>query len=296
MTQARVESYSSLSMLAECDEKYRLSYVERLDSGTSAPQKAGSVLDRALNHLYVSKWDATEAIEVMREEWGDFRLPLGSKHAWLTLSFLEERLRGYMREREASPTILEEGEVIKAYSGGEAHVFDWSNASGRLVRLRGIPDFVLRHGGKTYVPDVKCTTSWVSDHWMLQFRLGHQLRVYAAMFQNLEGERVAGGLINAIYMGEKALDPPEAWKRRESVPSALHLVDFTQEQIEETHEWARGLILRRDANHESRLWPQNEKACAAYGGCAFLDLCTAPSRSVRLARMMMRFKRKEERA
>ena len=291
---ARVESYSSLAMLAECDEKYRLSYVERLESGTSAPQKAGSCLDRAFNHLYVTAWDEAGAIAALRAEWGDFKLPLGSRHSWLTLPFLEERVRLYMREREARPTILEEGKVVAAYSGGEAHVFDWSDAEGNLVRLRGIPDFVLKHAGKTYVPDVKCTTSWISDHWMLQFRLGHQLRIYAAMFQNLEGERVDGGLINAVYMGEKALDPPEAWKKRTSVPSAVSPVDFTQEQIAEAHTWARGLILRRDAAREHGLWPRNEKACGAYGGCQFLDLCTAPSRSVRLARMMTAFKRKEE--
>lgn len=294
---SRLESYSSLATLAQCSEKYRLSYVERLEApGESLPMRSGSALDAALNVLYTTKWDYELAVEALRTSWGTTPTTLGGKHEWLTLPFLETRLRMYMEEREASPTILEEGEIIHDFSG-KLHEFQWSDAQGNMVALRGAPDFALRHHGQVYVPDLKCTTSWLSDHWMLQFRIGNQLRVYAAMLQNLLGVQVSGGLINAIYMGEKALDPPDVWKKskRKSVPSMLSKVDFTQEQILESHEWVRGLEAQRELHASNGLWPRNEKACDSYGGCEFLPLCTAPSKLAAKARMMTQFKRKEER-
>lgn len=291
----RPHSYSSLSTLATCAEMFRLSYVEEIeDPSVSLPREAGSAIDAALNYLYVTEWDLEGALEALRASWGDTRAPLGAKHAHLTLSFLEERVAVYMAEREASPTILEEGEVISEFSG-EMHSFDWPNSEGELVRVRGIPDFALRSDGKLWALDVKATTMWVNDYWFMQFRVGNQLRIYAAMLQNLLGERVTGGLINAVYMGEKALDPPEAWERRKSAPSQLKRIDFTQDQIEETWRWVKGLELQEEMHHLTGFWPRNEKACGNYGGCDFLPLCTAPSENMRRALMMTQFRRKERR-
>ena len=291
---SRIESYSSLSTLAQCAEKYHLTYVEGWDPpGESLPMRAGTALDVALNTLYVRGWNLEAALEALRASWGPTSPTLAVKHEWITLLFLEERLRMYVAEREARPTILEEGEIISEFSG-KLHTFEWSDAEGNLVRVRGAPDFAVRSNGKIYVPDVKCTTQWLSDHWMLQFRIGNQLRIYAALLQNLAGLEVAGGLINALYIGEKALDPPEAWKKRKSVPSKLEPIDFTQEQISEAHAWVRGLEAQRDAHAAHGTWPRNEKACDAYGGCPFLTVCSAPSKMSRSARLLSNFKRRKD--
>jgi hypothetical protein len=293
----RAHSYSSLSALASCAQYFKLAYGEGLEEpGVNLPMAAGSALDAALNVLYTKAWDAKLAIAALRESWGDTRPPLGAKHAHLTLGFLEERVRVYMREREASPTMLEaardEGRIISAFSGIK-HQFQWPHG-GKLVTLRGIPDFALRdEKGRVWPLDIKCTTGWLSDHWLMQFRIGHQLRIYAAMLQQLEGVEIAGGLINAVYMGDKALDETDAWKRRKSVPSALHRIDFTQSQIDETHEWVRGLEAIEATCETTGLWPRNEKACGNYGGCMFLPLCSAPSEAMRNALKLTRFKRRE---
>jgi hypothetical protein len=289
----RPHSYSSLSTLANCAQLFDYKYREELEApDTRLPMLAGSAIDAALNVLYTKAWDFSEAATALAESWGDTRTPLGSKHPWLTLPFLEERLRLYMQEREESPTILEEGEVLKEWSGVKK-TFEWVGDSG-VVSVTSIPDFVLLHGGKHYIPDLKCTTQWINDYWFMQFRISHQLRIYAAQMQSLEGIRVDGGLINAVYMGEKALDPPEAWKKRKSAPSALKLVDFTQEQIADAHWWVTGLEAQERAHEESGIWPKNEKACNNYGGCEFLPLCTAPSENVRRALMMTQFRRKND--
>src|SRR5690606_10099709 len=176
------------------------------------------------------------------------------------------------------------------------HAFEWADAAGRVVRVRGIPDFAIRDtSGRIFVVDLKTTSAWISDWSMTQFRIGHQLRIYAAMVETLTGETVAGGLINAVYVGEKALDPPEAWTRRKSAPSRLERIDITRGQIEEAHEWVRGVLALERMCEAEDLWPRNERACGDYGGCEFLDLCTAPSAMVRKARMMTAFRRKTSR-
>jgi hypothetical protein len=290
-----VHSYSSLATLASCAEKFRLGYVEKLATRESAPQRAGTAFDAAINHLYVVGWDEAGASDALKRSWNGFRSPLGSKHDHLTEGFLLRRLSLYMREREEAPTLLERGEILTGFSG-VTHVFEWPGDDGKILRLRGVPDFAVRdrETGRTYVVDLKTTNAWISDHWMMRFRIGHQLRIYAAMIQTMTGETVKGGLINAVYVGEKALDAPEAWKRRKSVPSALNLVDFTPEQVEEARAWALGLVEIERACEASGLWPRNEQACGDYGGCEFLDLCTAPSAMARRARMMSGFARKPE--
>lgn len=291
-----VHSYSSLATLASCAEKFRLAYVEEIEPpGVNLPQVAGTAFDAALNRLYVSGWDEAEAIAALEAAWGDIRPPLGAKHGHLTLDFLRERVRTYMREREARPTLMETGEVLTGFSG-VMHAFEWADAAGRVVRVRGIPDFAIRDtSGRIFVVDLKTTSAWISDWWMTQFRIGHQLRIYAAMVETLTGEQVAGGLINAVYVGEKALDPPEAWTRRKSAPSRLERIDITRGQIEEAHEWVRGVLALERMCEAEDLWPRNERACGDYGGCEFLDLCTAPSAMVRKARMMTAFRRKTSR-
>src|SRR5690606_16033190 len=95
-----IHSYSSLATLASCAEKFRLAYVEELEPpGVNLPQVAGTAFDEALNRLYVSGWDAAAAIAALEAAWGDTRPPLGAKHGHLTLDFLRERVRTYMRER-----------------------------------------------------------------------------------------------------------------------------------------------------------------------------------------------------
>lgn len=290
----RIESYSSLSTLAECSERYRQRYVEGLEApGISMPAHAGSAMHAALRVLYAEGWSYEPARAALVAAWGDVRAPLGDKKAFLTLPFMEERLRLYMEEREATPTILERSKVLADVAEAE-HVFEWPNVAGEIVKVRVILDLAVEADGKTYVVDNKCTTGWVSSHWAMQFRISNQMRMYAAYLQQERGISVAGAIINAIYIGEKALDASEAWKKRTSSPTSLVLIDFTQEQIDDSRAWVQGLVAQRDAHTAAgaAIWPRNEKACNSYAGCEYLDLCTAPSAMARKARAMTNFKRR----
>jgi hypothetical protein len=270
-------SYSSLSLLASCAQKYQYVKGERLETpGIYLPTHAGSAFHAALRVLYKTLWDEASAIDAMREEWGDVTPPLGSKHAWLTFPWMVERLKAYMAEREASPTALELGEALTDVTE-ERIIHQWTNEAGDLVEIEGLVDLPLKDGRRYLVVDHKCTTMWVNDFWAKKFRVGMQLRVYAALPSSLTGNIFDGGYINGIYIGEKALDPPKAWEKRKSAPSKLIRIDFTPAQREEAHEWVRGLQAQQRFHMESGFWPRNENACDDYGGCEFLPLCTAPA-------------------
>lgn len=289
----RIESYSSLATLAACSEKYRLSRVERLEApGVNLPQHNGRVMAAGLKVIYEKGFNPgalSVAHAAMREAWGDVKAPLGDKKGWLTRDFAERRLALFVAEREAKPTLMEEASVVEGSAEGE-RIFEW-----RGVPLRTIPDLVLRDAkGRLIVTDTKCpTSSWISDHYWLRFAVGHQLKLYAAMMQETTGEKCEVGLINAIYCGEKALDPPEAWKKRKSVPSALREYAFTQHHLDETWRWVAGLIAQRDAHAATGFWPRNEGACDQYSGCEYASLCQAPSAMAAQARMLSNFRRKE---
>jgi hypothetical protein len=294
---SRIESYSSLKTLASCAEAYRLSRIELLEApGVNLPQLNGKAMAAGLKEIYEKGFDPgalARGQEAAREAWGDARTPLGSKKSWLTRDFTEKRLELFVREREASPTIMEESTVLAGFAE-EERIFEWTDAEGRIVKLRTIPDLVLRDvKGRVVVTDTKCpTSSWISDHFWLRFTLGHQLRLYAAMYAQTTGERCEAGLINAIYCGEKVLDAPEAWKKRKSVPSALREYSFTPHQISETFRWAHGLTQQRDFHIVNGFWPRNEGACDAYGGCPYVPLCSAPSEMAAKARAMSNYVRK----
>lgn len=288
-------SYSSLSLLAECSQKFAFQKVHLLERpGISLPMHTGSALHAGLAVLYKDSWDEKLAREAVAEEWGDVKPTPGAKHPWLTKGFALARISAYMREREENPTVLETGEAIPGMVE-ERLSTQWANALGELVEYEGFCDLPLRVGRTNYVVDHKCSTGWVNSHWMKQFQVGHQLRGYAALMGNLLGVVFRKGLINAIYIGEKALDPPEKWEKRKSSPSVVNEVSFTTAQIEAAHAWVRGLQAQQRFHESEGFWPKNEKACGNYGGCEFIDLCTAPSPMVMQARMMTNFKRREER-
>ncbi len=282
----KVHSYSSLATLAACMQKYNYAYVEGLvPFEESRAQRAGTAIDAALNEIYTCGYFQTglgkdAAIERLYDAWGDEPPGFGSKNSHLTPSFLEELLEVYLEDRTNNPTLLETGEVLTTFSG-EQHEFEWEHPEYGTVTLRGIPDFVMKSGNKTYVVDLKCTTMWITDQWMHQFEIGHQLKLYAAMVEHMTGTQVSGGMINAIHMGPKGIDSPDGWKKRKSAPNALKRFFYERDQIEEVLEWAVMLRKFEALCEETNMWPRNEKACGLYAGCEYLSLCKAPNRNLR---------------
>ena len=292
MTLAR--SYSGLSLLSSCAFKFYLSYVRNLERpGINMPLHCGDAGHVALNVLYTEAWDRKLALEAFRASWGDVKPPLEGKHAFLTRGHGESVLEAYIDDRESHPTMLEEAAV---YEGAEKLLtFDWPSpdGSGEFITLRGMPDLPMKFpNGGNYVVDHKWTTMWLNSWWEKQFKVGHQLKIYAAMMAQKEGISFDGGFVNAIYMGKS---PKSDWSKIQSSPNRLIQIDFTPKHLEETWRWARGIQAIEETCESLGIWPQNERACSDWGGCEFLELCEAPPGALRESLMRTKFTQKEER-
>jgi len=237
------------------------------------PMHVGTCGHAALNVLYTEKWDRKLALAAFRDAWGDVKPPLEGKHSYLTRAHGERVLEDYIKEREENPTMLEEAAVL----GGVAEtalIFEWPNADGsELLTLGGKPDLPVKFPtGSYYIVDHKWTTLWLNSYWENQFKIGHQLKIYAAMMRQREGIHFEGGYINAVYMGK----PPKSdWSKIASSPTRLVQIDFTPAHLAETWEWVKALQAEEKLWEELEIWPQDEKACGNYGGCEFLELCQA---------------------
>jgi hypothetical protein len=250
--------------------------------------KGGSALHAGLNVLYTQDWDFKTACAAMEEEWAGFVPPLGGKHSYMTLFHLQNVLGRYMDDREENSTQLEECEVLTNVAE-RAITVNWEG-----LDIGGMPDLPVRFtNGQRFVVDHKCTASWVNDFWALKFKLGHQVRVYAGMLEVLTGESFDGGYINAIHMGPKGVDPPEAWEKRKSAQNMLIRIDFTPAQMVETWEWIHARQQEIELWTHLDIWPQNEQACGDYGGCEFIDLCKVGGKLARKAIASQQFTKKE---
>ena len=289
----RARSYSSLSTLSTCAMMFWYEYIRKLKKpGVNMPMHTGDCGHAALNVLYTEKWDRKLAREAFRDAWGDVKPPLEGKHAYLTRSHGESVLEAYINEREEHPTMLEEAEVLPEASE-KLLEFQWPSLDGsEILNLRGIPDLAVKFPtGAYYIVDHKWTTMWLNSWWESQFKVGHQLRLYAALMQQREGITFEGGYINAVYMGK----PPKSdWSKIASSPTRLVQVDFSPAHLDETWEWASALQKTEKFYEKLGIWPQDEKACGNYGGCDFLELCSVPPGALRESRMRTRFETEEE--
>lgn len=285
-----VLDYSSLATAAACPRKFKHKYIDYLESPEKpVPMHAGSAMHAALHALYTDVWDLEVAIYAMREAWGDFRTPPGSKHGYLTLGHLEIILADYMETRD--PTEL--GQVKSAAQYAEkAVVFDWPDADGNLLRLGGMLDMTAEISGQKFIIDNKCTTGWLNDYWALNFKIGHQFRIYAAAMQVLTGEVYDGVYINGVYIGQP---PKSGWKNVKSVPSKLFgPFYFTPAHLAETRAWAQTWANSIEMWKATGHFPQNERACGDYGGCPFMDLCDKPAELVKNAHARRNFVRRKD--
>jgi hypothetical protein len=93
------------------------------------------------------------------------------------------------------------------------------------------------------------------------------------MMKEEQGTTALSGFINAVYCGK---EPANGWKKLKSSPDRMIRVDWQISQLQETWEWARGLMEAEKLYESLGIWPQDEKACGNYGGCEFLSLCQRP--------------------
>lgn len=277
-------SYSSLSTLAKCARKYYYGYELGLESRDPAvPLRLGNAVHVGL-HILHTGGDIDTAVGKAVEEWGDFRVPPASKHAFVTPGFIEAVLRNYAEDRAefiAGTQAMDFGGFV-AEAKAEAEI-----AQGVVVK--GLLDLPTRIGDNYVLIDHKTTGDWLSSYWAEQFEFSHQLRIYIAMLRVLTGLPFDRAYINGIYVGEKA---DEAWGKKKSPRSALYgPYLFSEAHLQETEEWIRATQALTKYYQTLNVWPQNDTTRGCQG-CEFRQVCRATP-TIRSGLLLRDYKEKE---
>ena len=123
-------------------------------------------------------------------------------------------------------------------------------------------DMLASMGGPLYLEDDK-TTERLGPSWAMNWRLRAQFTAYAWGARAF-GYDVQGVIIRGISILKNAYGHAEVIEQRPEWMIDKWYVQLLRDITRMIHSWR---------SHE---WDQNfDSACAAYGGCAYLDLCAA---------------------
>jgi len=286
---------TTLRQLADCPRKYQYSVLDGLKSGSgnktveSRYLIAGRAIHEALDVLAVTG-DEDEALTKLTEDWGDYDSnPCPENEAHLTHNLLTVVLHNYFDYIKTGPgsqftpitlkyddlnfdrlmggkfRLLEDGSVLLS----ESSLLMRMTVDGDDFYYAGKPDQVVQNtAGNTYIMDHKTSSSYLSSWHVSQHRVSNQLRCYMGMMHELTGLDFHGGIVNAIYVGNKASSDTFKGTR-----FASYRYNWSQGHVEEALlnqlGWA-GLI----AHHEHmNYYPQaSGMQCRS---CNFSRLCEA---------------------
>lgn len=128
--------------------------------------------------------------------------------------------------------------------------------------LCGHIDRVVKYADKIYITDRKTTGSTISSSYFDQYTPDNQMSLYSFACQIILGTPASGIIIDAVQLGATF------------ARFARGVVTRRQPQLEE---WLQDTLVTLNANLQyikQDRWPQNDKACHHYGGCAFCKVCS----------------------
>lgn len=134
--------------------------------------------------------------------------------------------------------------------------------SGAVFTFIGTLDRLVRFNGKTYVSDLKTSTSY---RWLGagNYSPDGQFSLYPLAAWVCFDVPVEGVVLDGIELTTNG-----AKFHREVVPRNL---DLLEEWLDDQRVWLR----RFDESFQRNEWPQNDAACGLYGGCPFRKTCSA---------------------
>lgn len=131
-------------------------------------------------------------------------------------------------------------------------------------------DMAVRRPDGIWIVDHKWTTGWLANVFG-RMELTHQFRVYGMAYEEQYGEAVQGGILNAIYMGDRASTDAFSGSRFEQRDYT-----FDAGALLETEVWMRSAAEREEA-YEGKgemEHPQNTSLMCKW--CDYQPLCAAP--------------------
>ena len=219
---------TTLRMYAQCPRLYDYKVNKGLGHDDKPrPMTAGSALHEAID-VYTITNDPELALTALRDYWGDGdNSPTITKFSHLVLNHLEVVLKNYIdfsrttAGMQYAPVTFKMDEIdftnVKAAKlrifEGDTILFGESSwlmelpvpDRGVTMYYSGKPDMLVKStSGNYYIMDHKTTSSYLSDWNFEQHRVSNQLRGYMGMLRELVGRVPHGGLVNGVYVGDRA--------------------------------------------------------------------------------------------
>jgi hypothetical protein len=144
---------------------------------------------------------------------------------------------------------------------GELEVVDTGVRQPYL--LCGHLDSVVSFHDELYVMDRKTSLTTLSSYYMDQWTPSNQMTLYSLAGKVMLNQPIKGVIIDAAQV---LLEKPNAFARG----FAYRTEDQLAEWLQDLHYFLREAEDYATANY----WPQNDTACAKFGGCVFREVCS----------------------
>lgn len=128
--------------------------------------------------------------------------------------------------------------------------------------LCGYLDRVVEFQEQSFVMDRKTTTTTLSSYYFEQYDPDNQMSLYTVASQVAFHTPVKGVIVDAAQI---------------AVGFSRFVRSFVFKTPDQIDEWMKDLkIWLRQAERyaEANYWPQNDKSCHKFGGCAFREICS----------------------
>ena len=128
--------------------------------------------------------------------------------------------------------------------------------------LCGYLDRVVEFQEQPFVMDRKTTTSTLGSYYFEQFDPDNQMSVYTVASQVAFHTPVKGVIVDAAQI---------------AVGFSRFVRSFVFKTADQIDEWMKDLYVYLEQARgyaERGYWPQNDKSCHKYGGCAFREICS----------------------
>lgn len=154
-----------------------------------------------------------------------------------------------------------------------------AESTGEEVSFIGRLDRIVSVGGYNFVLDTKTTEYAVDSYWIAKFTPDNQFSLYSLAGTIVLEKPIAGLMVDGMQVGVNFVRC-----NRGLVPRPVSNLD---EWLRDSHFWLRQM----EACAVDEYWPQNDRGCGMFGGCAFRQICGAsPSQRERLLQVSYRKK------
>jgi len=266
---------TSLGWLKECPRKYQYHMIEQWRGrGESIHLEYGILYHAALEEYDRKKLekgmshdDAVRGVvrELLTKTWreglpwrGAKDLPADDKASLKSRENLVRTVVWYLNKFKDDPakTLMH---PVTGKPMVELH-FQFEIEGG--YSLCGYLDRVVEFQEQPFVMDRKTTTSTLGSYYFEQFDPDNQMSVYTVASQVAFHTPVKGVIVDAAQI---------------AVGFSRFVRSFVFKTADQIDEWMKDLYvyLEQASGYAERgYWPQNDKSCHKYGGCAFREICS----------------------